>query len=582
MWPNYPGGELQAPPLDTANARAVGRPRDGRHGPQEWISAGDTQLDGPYSRTYSDVNDDNTPNAGETVPRTGGGDFDHPFTQFDEPPNTADENWDDACIFSDSIEPAWPDPLSPGVLCSWDPTDPASWQANRAQNGVQAFYLVNVFRDHLAGPAIGFTDDTDGFGGGGTGEQDDPVLTETDDGAATAPATAARTATTSTTPTCRRRPTALSPRMQMYLFGFDPDPDAFFTFRNMNGGDDAGTVWHEYTHGLSNRLVVNDDGSGALSAPHGGAMGEAWSDWYALDLLHRDGLQIDNPDVVGEVDIGLSTDARFTSTRFEPIDCPPTTTSPHCPGGIATGVGGYTFGDFGKVAGAPEVHSDGEIWMQTLWDLRSTLSRSSASRTAPTSPSSWSPRACGCRPPSPPSSTCATRSSRRRTRSTRTCATPLGRVRRARHGLLRRGRRRERHDAAGGLQHPAGRGRPDGHRLRHGHVGRHRAAALRRVRRLRRPHHRPDVPDYLATESGDDGTYTLDAPTGRYGSLNFVGSAGFDLVSVPDFVVRAGRHRHTTPRCAATGRRAKGGAEVVKDDTSTTTRAAPSAAGSIS
>ena len=55
----------------------------------------------------------------------------------------------------------------------------------------------------------------------------------------------------------------------------------------MNGGDDAGTVWHEYTHGLSNRLVTNDDGSGALSTPHGGAMGEAWSDWYALDFLHR-------------------------------------------------------------------------------------------------------------------------------------------------------------------------------------------------------------------------------------------------------------------------------------------------------
>ena len=71
----------------------------------------------------------------------------------------------------------------------------------------------------------------------------------------------------------------------MYLFA--TNPSGTFTFRNINGGDDAGTVWHEYTHGLSNRLVTNDDGSGALSTPHGGAMGEAWSDWYALDFLHR-------------------------------------------------------------------------------------------------------------------------------------------------------------------------------------------------------------------------------------------------------------------------------------------------------
>ncbi len=34
---------------------------------------------------------------------------------------------------------------------------------------------------------------------------------------------------------------------------------------------------------------------------------------------------------------------------------------------------GFTYEDFGEVAGEPEVHSDGEIWAQTLWDLRATL-----------------------------------------------------------------------------------------------------------------------------------------------------------------------------------------------------------------
>ena len=44
--------------------------------------------------------------------------------------------------------------------------------------------------------------------------------------------------------------------------------------------------------------------------------------------------------------------------------------SPKCPGRAAAGPGGYTYGDYGKIAGAPEVHGDGEIWVETLWDRR--------------------------------------------------------------------------------------------------------------------------------------------------------------------------------------------------------------------
>src|SRR5262249_23761928 len=43
------------------------------------------------------------------------------------------------------------------------------------------------------------------------------------------------------------------------------------------------------------------------------------------------------------------------------------------PGGVFTGPGGFDYGDFGRVAGVPEVHADGEIWVQTLWDLRDAL-----------------------------------------------------------------------------------------------------------------------------------------------------------------------------------------------------------------
>ena len=44
-----------------------------------------------------------------------------------------------------------------------------------------------------------------------------------------------------------------------------------------------------------------------------------------------------------------------------------------CPGAPGAGAGGYTYGDFGDIAGGPEVHADGEIWLETLWQIRQTL-----------------------------------------------------------------------------------------------------------------------------------------------------------------------------------------------------------------
>ena len=55
------------------------------------------------------------------------------------------------------------------------------------------------------------------------------------------------------------------------------------------------------------------------------------------------------------------------------MDCKVGSTSTKCPGTPGAGPGGYTYGDFGKVSGGPEVHADGEIWGQTLWDLRDAL-----------------------------------------------------------------------------------------------------------------------------------------------------------------------------------------------------------------
>jgi len=59
--------------------------------------------------------------------------------------------------------------------------------------------------------------------------------------------------------------------------------------------------------------------------------------------------------------------------RTEPMDCPVGTASRRCPGTPGAGTGGYTYGDYGTIDGVPEVHADGEIWGQTLWDLRRSL-----------------------------------------------------------------------------------------------------------------------------------------------------------------------------------------------------------------
>jgi hypothetical protein len=399
--PNYPGADRDPKAVggfDKSTQNATIAPNLVTEG---WLPAGSGELSGDFVHTFSDTNDDNVKNAGEEIPPSGGHDFAYAMTDFPKPtwdnvdtdgdPTDAEDGFDNACSFSGDEDPnlddpatpavhEWPDPLGTTVDCAWDPTDPGSWATNREQDGVQAFYLANVFHDHLANSPIGFDAGDGNFAG------DDPVEQNTDDGAATGSdggpdGDHVNNANMSTPPD------GISPRMQMYLFA--TNPSGTFTYRNINGGDDAGTVWHEYTHGLSNRLVTNDDGSGALSAPHGGAMGEAWSDWYALDFLHRADsnptvsstagpLEADDPDLP-DVDIGTSSDAVYTATRYEPIDCRVGETAirgngdPWCVGGIDTDTGGYTFGDFGRVNGAPEVHSDGEIWMQTLWDLRRQL-----------------------------------------------------------------------------------------------------------------------------------------------------------------------------------------------------------------
>jgi hypothetical protein len=290
-----------------------------------WLPAGASVLDGPNAHAYSDLDDNDAAAASEEVGRTGGG-------------------------FSHALRPVGGPGCDAAHLCSWSAADRTR---NREQDAVQAFYFANRFHDHLRD--LGFTAAKGAFEGA------DDLLLETMDGADSGPDGDHANNANMFTPR-----DGSHPRMQMYLWNG--------SFRNISSGSDAAILYHEYTHGLSNRLVHDADGYGALNSAQAGAMGEGWSDFYAQDFLVDQYPDLDTS-AVGEVSMGAYTDyPGGGKLRYSPLDCPPVGADPvACPGRFTVGSGGFTYGDFGRIAGGAEVHADGEIWAQTLWDVRTAV-----------------------------------------------------------------------------------------------------------------------------------------------------------------------------------------------------------------
>ena len=196
-----------------------------------WLPATAKKLSGNNTHTFADVIDDNVASRFEEIP-----------------PRTAH---------------AWNYKLVPFHLPDVSPA-PFSWRTNRNQNAAQVFFFVNNFHDHLAAAPIGFTKAAGNF------QTIDPVQAEPIDGANGdidgngtidgLPDGGHVDNANMDTP-----PDGTSPRMQMYLFHqpgtIYPDQDPFIA---SNGGDEADVVYHEYTHGLSNRLVVDANGDSTL------------------------------------------------------------------------------------------------------------------------------------------------------------------------------------------------------------------------------------------------------------------------------------------------------------------------------
>jgi extracellular elastinolytic metalloproteinase len=252
-------------------------------------------------------------------------------------------------------------------VCTWDPNTHNSWKTNRNADAAQAFYLASNYHDYLEKAPIGFTNKAGNFSTAGG----DPVLLNALDGAATGPDSNHIDNANMSTP-----PDGTPPTMQMYLWHFpgtSDDPATGDPFVPTSGAFDASILYHEYTHGLSSRLVTDATGNEALDAIQAGSMGEAWSDYYALDYLVQHGLLKDTSKS-GQLLEGAYVAAGLHSVRTMAIDCSPTSKSAGCTSG-ATGLkGGYTYGDFSTIIpqGA-EVHASGEIWGQTLWDIRTAL-----------------------------------------------------------------------------------------------------------------------------------------------------------------------------------------------------------------
>ena len=311
--PGYSSPISSQPPL-VARTLVTLSALDTNASPNGWIDDGDNETRGNNADAHTDWTGQDQPD----LPRPQGS----PFRVFDFPQD----------------------------LTSQDPTNSSSSAI------VQLFYWCNWMHDKLY--ELGFTEAAGNFQGtnfGRGGVANDAIQAEAQDGAGIN--NADFSVSYDGTPG----------RMQMYLFN-GPTP-------RRDGDLDAQVVLHEYTHGLSNRLVGGGVGMTALQTA---GMGEGWSDFYALSLLSEAGDDVNGTygegAYVSYLLSGLTQNYYFGIRRYP--YCTDLTRNP------------LTFKDLDSAqasshAGvprssiigslAPEVHNQGEVWCVTLWEARAKL-----------------------------------------------------------------------------------------------------------------------------------------------------------------------------------------------------------------
>lgn len=115
----------------------------------------------------------------------------------------------------------------------------------------------------------------------------------------------------------------------------------------------ADVILHEYTHGVTLRLIPTIN-----AGFQGQAMNEGFSDFWALEFLTPEGAPVDGVYPIAEYwyrAFGTGLRARPFTTNLE--------------------VNPLTYADLGRAITIPEIHEDGVIWVQALWEVRAALIR---------------------------------------------------------------------------------------------------------------------------------------------------------------------------------------------------------------
>ncbi len=196
--------------------------------------------------------------------------------------------------------------------------DPASATGDE-QKLLNIFYFCNYMHDFLF--ILGFDEASGNFqqvNSTNTGSDKDPVRARAHSGAVNG------TANMST------GPDGLPPVMNMGLVVSSGNHTSF----------DADVVFHEYVHGLTNRLVGGRLNGHSLDKLQSGGMGEGWSDYYALTIQNY--FRPQEKTVTGDWVINGPS-----GIRRAPYD------------------DAYPF-KYGDLSSFPEVHDIGEVWCATL------------------------------------------------------------------------------------------------------------------------------------------------------------------------------------------------------------------------
>ncbi|MEO7651394.1 MAG: M36 family metallopeptidase, partial [Bryobacteraceae bacterium] len=142
----------------------------------------------------------------------------------------------------------------------------------------------------------------------------------------------------------------VQPLVAMYLSAAPGAAGDYYT----DGSYDAQVMVHEYTHGVSARLARQ-----VYTTFQGASMGEAWSDFFGLEFTLPDTAPPDGVYAMAEY-------FRQSWGRGDLRSRPYSTNME---------VNALTYANLGNVISAPEVHADGEIWAEALWEMRANLIR---------------------------------------------------------------------------------------------------------------------------------------------------------------------------------------------------------------